>query len=114
MQRQEARYPLLRRILFPYSAEEPLTRKQGLRVVGVWMLLFLCPMLLCIFPLTLAVVGLASWMKVTFLLLIVFLSGVVIFCVLAWLVVVINNRAAQIQQQKAARTGSTNGGRYGS
>jgi hypothetical protein len=114
MQRR-ARNSLLRRILFPYTGEETLTRKQGLRVIGIWALFFSLVMLLCTTPFTLAYIGVASWSRIVFILLVAFLSGVVIFGALAWLVVVMNNRAVRImQRQRAARASSTNGGRYGS
>ncbi len=114
MQRRP-RNSVLRRILFPYTGEERLTRKQGLRMIGVWALFFSFTMLLCTAPFTLAYIGVASWTRIVFILLFAFLSGVVIFGALAWLVVVMNNRAVQImQQRKAARTSSTSGGRYGS
>ncbi len=114
MQKQP-RYSLPRRILFPYSGEEPLTRKQGLRIIGIWALFFSCALFVCTFPIALAYVGSAPIMRIAGFLLITFFSEVVIFAALAWLVVAMNNRAAQIiLQRKAARTGSTNGGRYGS
>lgn len=114
MQRQ-TRYTLLRRILFPYSGEEPLTRKQGLGVIGVWALFFSCILSLCTLPIALAFVGTAPTMRITVFLLLTFFSEFIIFGALAWLVVIMNNRAAQIMlQRKAARTGSANGGRYGS
>lgn len=54
-------------------------------------------------------------MRIAGFLLIAFFSEFIIFGALAWLVVIMNNRAAQIMlQRKAARAGSTNGGRYGS
>jgi hypothetical protein len=105
----------MRRILFPYNGEELLTRKQGLRLIGVWALFFSFTLLVCTIPFTLAFVGTAPWTRIVFILLLAFFSGVVIFGALAWLVVIMNNRAVQImQQRKAARTSSTNGGRYGS
>jgi hypothetical protein len=114
MQRQP-RYTLVRRILFPYSGEEPLTRKQGLRVIGVWALFFSCALFLCTLPMALAFMGTTSTMRIVMFLLITFFSEVVIFGALAWLVVIMNNRSAQFMlQRKAAGTGSTNGGRYGS
>ena len=114
MQKQP-RYPLMRRILFPYSGEERLTLKQGLRVIGSWALFFSCALSLCTLPIVLAYVGSTPIMRIVGFLLIAFFSEVVIFGALAWLVVIMNNQAAQIMlQRKAARTGSTNGGRYGS
>jgi hypothetical protein len=114
MQKQP-QYSLPRRILFPYSGAEPLTWKQGLRVISIWAVFFSCALFLCTLPIALAYVGSAPIMRITGFLLIAFFSEVVIFGALAWLVVIINNRAAQIMlQRKAAGTGSTNGGRYGS
>ncbi|HEV2655322.1 MAG TPA: hypothetical protein VGT82_10195 [Ktedonobacteraceae bacterium] len=115
MMQRGPRNSLLRRILFPYTGEETLTRKQGLRTIGVWALFFSLTMLVCTTPFTLAYIGVASWTRIVFILLVAFFSGVVIFGALAWLVVIMNNRAVQIiQQRKAARTDSTSGGRYGS
>src|SRR5260370_35472737 len=51
------RYKLMRRILFPYSGEEPLSLKQGLRVMLAWILFF--P--LCISLLTLVFVMFGSF-----------------------------------------------------
>jgi len=105
----------MRRILFPYSGEEALTRKQGSRVIGVWALFFSCALFLGTLPMALAFMGTASTTRIVMFLLITFFSEVIIFGLLAWLVVIVNNRSAQImQQRKAAGTGSTNGGRYGS
>ncbi len=112
MQRR-SRNSLLRRILFPYTGEEMLTRRQGLRVIGIWALFFSFAMLLCTTPFTLAFVGAASPNRIVLILLIAFFSGVVIFGALAWFVVVMNNRAVQIMQQRAG-TSNTSGGRYGS
>ena len=114
MQRQP-QYSLMRRLLFPYSGEEPLTRKQGLRVIGIWALFFSFTLLVCTVPFTLAFVGTAPWARIVFILLLAFFSGVVIFGALAWFVVIMNNKAVQImQQRRVARTSSTSGGRYGS
>jgi len=111
----QPRYTLVRRILFPYSGEEPLTRRQGLRVIGVWALFFSCGLFLCTLPMALAFIGTASTMRIVMFLLITFIAEAVIFGGFAWLVVIMNNRSAQIMlQRKAAGTGSTNGGRYGS
>ncbi|MBV9614702.1 MAG: hypothetical protein JO031_04495 [Ktedonobacteraceae bacterium] len=111
---KQTRHSLLRRILFPYSGEEPLTRKQALHVIGIWALFFSCALFLCTLPIALAFVGSAPITRIAAFLLIAFLSEVFIFGSLAWFVVMVNNRAARILQHKAARTGSTNGGRYGS
>ncbi len=112
MQKQP-HYTLIRRILFPYSGEEPLTRMQGLRVILTWGLSFSFSMTLC--TMTIAMAGLFPWHRTVLLLLIAFLSGVAIFGMLGWVVVSMSNRAARIfQKRQAAKTSSTNGGRYGS
>lgn len=104
----------LRQLLFPYSGEEPLTRTQGLRVIVVWALFFSAALLFCTFPVTL-VAGAFTWHRITLLLLISFLSGVVVFGSLAWVVVAMSNRAAHIiQSRKNARPQTPGGGRYGS
>ena len=109
------RFKLMRRLLFPYSGEEPLTPKQGLRVIVVWALFFALVMSLGTVPLAVAIMGTFSLQRTALLFLLSFLSGAVIFGMLAWIVVSMSNRTARIiQQRKAARTSSTNGGRYGS
>lgn len=110
---EQPRYTLIRRILFPYSGEEPLTRMQGLRVILTWGLLFSFSMTLCTM-MTIAMVGPFSRQRTVLLLLIAFLSGAAVFGMLGWVVVSMSNRAARIFQQHAAKTNSTNGGRYGS
>jgi hypothetical protein len=90
----QPRYSLIRRVLFPYSGRERLSLRQSLRLVTIWALLFTSPMVLC----TLGTVLLAHspMTKIVTLLLIVILSGLIIFGLTAWVVVVINNRTAQI------------------
>ena len=107
------RYTLTRRILFPYSGEEPLSRKQGLRVILTWGLLFPLSMSLCTLPITAA--ASSSWQRVAILFLFAFLSGVFIFGSLGWIAVSMSNRAAYIRQTRRARQDQQiNGGRYGS
>jgi len=98
----QPRYSLARRILFPYSGEEPLTLRQGLRVIMAWALFFslsmsLCTLLICLlwaFPLH----------KTILFLLFTFLSGFFVFSILGWITVSLSNRAAHIRQQLKART----------
>src|SRR5437764_82876 len=70
-------YALMRRILYPYNGEEPLSLKQGLRVVLAWMLFF--P--LCLTLLTLPIAAFSSFtpQRTAGLLIFAFLSGVFIF-----------------------------------
>jgi len=97
------RHTLARRIFFPYGGEEPLSRRQGLRVILLWALLFPLPVSLC--TLALCIVAAFSWHRTALLLLFTFLSGVVIFGALAWFVVGMSNRAARVHQEKKARGG---------
>ncbi len=108
-------YSPVRRILFPYSGEVPLTRVQGLRVVVTWALFFAFVMSFCTLPLLIAMATGLSAQKVVLLFLICLFSGAFVFGALAVVVVIMGNRAAQFRQkQEAANTGNTNGGRYGS
>ncbi len=104
------RYHLIRRLLFPYSGEEQLTRSQGLRVVVVWALFFSFALSFCTFPVTLlANTNAFNLNRTLLLLLIAFLSGVVVFGSLAWIVVAMSNRAARIiQARKGQRHASEN------
>lgn len=107
-------YSLLRRILFPYSGKEPLTHIQGLVVIVSWGVFFALILSFCSFPLALAMLLRTRGPHVVELfMLIAFLSGAVIFGMLGWLVVAMNNRAARTIQQRNASQSSTNGGRHG-
>lgn len=105
-------YTLMRRILFPYSGEEPLSRAQGVRVIAAWILVFAPSMPLL--TLLVAVVAVFPLQKTLLLLLLSFLSGVVVFGILSWLVVAMSNRAARILQARKVTGTSVSGGRYGS
>ena len=70
----QPRYRFARRILFPYSGEEPLTLRQGLRVIMGWALFFslsmsVCTLLICLF-------GAFPLHKTVLFLLLTFLSGI--------------------------------------
>lgn len=115
---QQPRYHIVRRLLFPYSGEEQLTRSQGLRVIIVWALFFSLALTFCSFPVTLlASANSFSLNRTLLLLLISFLSGVVVFGSLAWIVVAMSNRAARILQARKGNgmpAKTFRGGRYGS
>ncbi len=100
----QPRYTLARRILFPYSGEEPLSRRQGLRVILVWALLF--PLLMSLCTLALCTLEAFSLHRTALLLLLTFLPGVCIFSVLGWFAVSMSNRAARIHQERQARRGN--------
>lgn len=98
-------YSLVRRLLFPYDGEKPLSRKQGLRVVLAWTMCFSLPLALLVLVLTLAegysVRGIID--SIVF----AFLSGAFIFGILSLLIVVMSNRAAHIRQAWKARSGQS-------
>jgi len=100
----QPRYTLVRRILFPYSGEEPLSHKQGLRVILVWALSF--PLLMSLCTLALCTLEAFSLHRTALFLLLTFLPGVCIFGVLGWFVVSMSNRAARIHQEREARRGN--------
>jgi|SRR5579863_4858748 len=107
-------YPLVRRILFPYSGEESLTLRQGLHVVMSWALFFslsmsFCTLLICVF-------GAFPLYKTLLFLLMTFLIGSFTFAILAWFTVSMSNRAARIRQGWKSRSQAIdkNGGRNGS
>ena len=90
------RYGPLRRILYPYSGEHPLSLKQSLRVLFAWMLFF--PVCMSMLTLALAVIGSFSVQKTIILVIFTFLSGVFIFGLLGLLVVIMSNKAARLHQ----------------
>jgi ABC-type nickel/cobalt efflux system permease component RcnA len=99
------RYSLMRRLLFPYSGEDPLTAKQGLRVVLTWTLLFPLPITLLVLVITLLENDSANGVIVNVVF--AFLSGAFIFGILSLLIVVMSNRAAHIRQAWKARNGQS-------
>lgn len=112
------RYPLLRRILFPYSGEDVLSFKQSLRVLLAWVLFFSLPMSIC--PLILAALNAYSLQRMAWLFLFAFLSGLGIFGSLGVIIVVTNNKSARIRQAKKVtevgnfKASNANGDMYGS
>lgn len=97
------RFPIVKRVLFPFSGEEPLTLKQGLRVVLAWILLFSLPLSLC--ALLIALIGQFSLQRTITSILFAFLSGAFSFGILSALVVVMSNRSAHIRQAWKAQNG---------
>ncbi len=102
----------MRRMLFPYSGEEPLSRIQTIRVIAAWILIFVPGMAM----LSLLVAAVASFplAKTLLLLLLSSLSGIIIFGTLSWLVVAMSNRAARILQKCRVTGSGISGDRYGS
>ncbi len=90
------RYRLMRRVLFPYSGEEALTFKQGMRVILSWMLLF--PLVMSLLVLAMALVGGSSAPRALEVFAFALISGACIFGLLGWLIVLVNNRSARIRR----------------
>jgi hypothetical protein len=118
MQEHQPRFRLARRLLFPYSGEEVLSRAQGARIIIAWATVFPVALLVCTLPVVALFSNNASLQKIILLLLLIFVVGVVLFGLMACVVVlVINHSARFLQQQRAkdsARTSKPSGGRYGS
>ncbi|QBD80052.1 hypothetical protein EPA93_30345 [Ktedonosporobacter rubrisoli] len=110
----QPQFGLIRRVLFPYSGEEPLTRQQSLRVIAIWAIVFTFPVILC--TLTAIFMAQPPFVRALLLLIGALLFGIIIFGVTAWACISVINRTARLrqQQQNARRTNSTSGGRYGS
>src|SRR3954465_2860275 len=100
-----SRFSLARRLLFPYNSEEPLTTRQGLRVVLAWTLLFPLPISLLVLVMTL--LERLSVQGVAYSVVFAFLSVAFIFGLLGFLIVVVSNRAAHIRQAWKARNGQS-------
>jgi hypothetical protein len=90
------RYRLLRRILYPYSGEQPLSLKQSLRVLLGWMLFF--PLTMSILALVLSIIVLYPLQKIVLYMILSFLLGVFIFGLFGLLVVTLSNKAARLHQ----------------
>ena len=90
------RYRLMRRILFPYNGEQPLSLKQSLRVLLAWMLFF--PLTMALLALVLSIIELYPVQKIVFFVILSFISGVFIFGLFGLLVVTMSNKAARLHQ----------------
>lgn len=118
-QQEHVRYSLFRRIFFPYSGGEALTIKQSLRIIIAWALVV--PVSMTLLTLVLSLLLGFSPQHIVLLVLITFLSGVMVFGLLSLVVISTNNRAAQLRQERQARSSQRRqtaeedrGGRYGS
>ena len=110
---KDVEYSFIRRMLFPFNGEEPLSRGNMLRVIRGWILLFTPGVLLI--TLLLSLVAHASLAKMGVLLLFALLFGIVMFGLMGWLTVSMSNRTARIFQAHRAKNATTaRGGRYGS
>ena len=110
---QHTEYSFVRRMLFPFNGEKPLSAREGLRVMRGWMLLFTPGVLLITLVISLLVK--APPAKVFVLLLIALLFGCVMFGFMGWLAVSLSNRTARVfQAHRAQKATTARGGRYGS
>jgi hypothetical protein len=91
------RYRLMRRILYPYNGEQPLSLKQSLRVLLGWMLFF--PLTMSLLALVLTIIDLYPVQKMVQFVILTFLAGVFIFGLLGLLVVTMSNKAARLHQK---------------
>jgi hypothetical protein len=90
------RYRLMRRILYPYNGEQPLSLKQSLRVLLAWVLFF--PLTMSLLALVLCIILFYPVQKIVLFVIISFLSGVFIFGLFALLIVMMGNKAARLHQ----------------
>lgn len=97
------RFLLFRRLLFPYTGEEPLTRAQGRRVVISWALFFSLVLSIATL-LTVLAIKAVSVQELAWILLLTFLASMVIFAAMAWFVVIMVNRCARFAQQRSQKT----------
>jgi hypothetical protein len=90
------RYRLMRRILYPYNGEQPLSLRQSLRVLFAWMLFF--PLTMSLLALVLTIIELYPVQKIVLFVILSFLLGVFVFGLLGLLVVTMSNKAARLHQ----------------
>jgi len=90
------RYRLMRRILYPYTGEQPLSLKQSLRVLLGWILFF--PLTMSLLALVLTIIELYPIQKIVLFVILSFFSGVFIFGLFGLLIVTMSNKAARLHQ----------------
>jgi hypothetical protein len=86
----------MRRILYPYNGEQPLSLKQSLRVLLAWMLFF--PLTMAVLALVLTIIEFYPIQKIVLFVVLSFLAGVFIFGLFGLLVVTMSNKAARLHQ----------------
>jgi hypothetical protein len=99
---ERPRFLLFRRLLFPYTGQEPLTRAQGWYVIITWALFFSLVLSIATLPIIL-VIKAVSVQELALILLITFLTSIVIFGAMAWFVVIMVNRCARFVQRRSQR-----------
>lgn len=86
----------IRALLFPHSGEEPLSPRQGWRIIIVWALVFTFPMVLL--TLLVTVFAATPLYKAVIILLSVLVGGLLIFGLSAWAIVSSFNRVTRLRQ----------------
>lgn len=99
---ERPRFLLFRRLLFPYTGQEPLTCAQGWYVIITWALFFSLVLSIATLPIIL-VIKAVSVQELALILLITFLTSIVIFGAMAWFVVIMVNRCARFVQRRSQR-----------
>lgn len=93
----------MQRFLFPYSGEDPLTLRQGARVMLAWAILLPGIMSLLVALLTL-LMG-SSGQRILAMFAFAFFSGMGVFGILGLLIILVNNRSARIRRAWKTRQG---------
>ena len=93
----------MQRFLFPYNGEDPLTPRQGARVLLAWAIVL--PLVLSLLVVILPVLMAYSWQRILTLFAFAFFSGLGIFGILGLLVILVNNRSARIRRAWKTRQG---------
>src|ERR1700674_3491639 len=96
-------YSPIRRFLFPFSGEEPLTHRQSARVMLAWALLL--PLFMSLLIVVIALLAASPLQRILMLFAFAFLSGMCIFGILSWLIILVNNRSARIRRAWRAQRG---------
>ncbi|HLX58092.1 MAG TPA: hypothetical protein VKR83_13810 [Ktedonobacteraceae bacterium] len=97
------RYSLMRRFLFPYSGEESLTYRQSVRVMLAWAVI--TPLFMSLLIVVIAALITTSLQSIFMMFAFAFLSGMCIFGILGWLIILVNNRSARIRRAWKAQRG---------
>jgi hypothetical protein len=97
------RFPLMQRFLFPYNGEDPLTPRQGARVMLAWAILL--PGFMSLLIALLGLLMASSWQRILALFAFAFFSGMSIFGILGLLIILVNNRSARIRRAWKTRQG---------
>jgi len=97
------RFPLMQRFLFPYDGEDPLSLRQGARVMLAWAILL--PGIMSLLIALVALLAASSWQRILALFAFAFFSGMCIFGILGLLIILVNNRSARIRRAWKTRQG---------